>query len=75
MRLVGSSWFIPCSGASDPGLSLKAPTQREARASRSIVLTADREPDDTATAIYPEVWFSSEAVGGGVASAAGRSKS
>ncbi len=75
MRLVGSSWFIPCSGASDPGLSLKAPTPREARASRQVVLTADREPDDTATAIYPDVWFSSEAVDDRVASASSRSKS
>ena len=62
MRIVGGSWFIPCSGASDRDLSLKAPTPREARASRSIVLTADRAPDKSATAIYPEVWFSSEGV-------------
>ena len=59
MQIVGSSWFIPCSGASDRTLSLKTPTPREARMSRSIVLTAEHEPDDTATAIYPEVWFSS----------------
>lgn len=65
MRVVGGSWFIPCSGASDPALSLKTPTLREARASRSIVVTTEREPDDTATAIYPEVWFSSRPVGDG----------
>ena len=39
------------------------PTPREARSSRSIVLTAERPPDKSATAIYPEVWFSSEGVG------------
>ena len=38
------------------------------------MLTADREPDDTATAIYPDVWFSSEAVDDRVASASSRSK-
>ncbi len=64
VRIVGSSWFIPCSGASDRALSLKTPTPHEVRASRSIVLTAERAPDDTATAIYPDVWFSSEAVEG-----------
>jgi protein-L-isoaspartate(D-aspartate) O-methyltransferase len=62
MQIVGNSWFIPCSGASDADTSVKAPNQREARASRSIVLTADRAPDESATAIYPEVWFSSESV-------------
>lgn len=60
MRLVGSSWFIPCSGASDASAAIKTPGPRAARASRTIVLTAEREPDDSATAIYPEVWFSSD---------------
>jgi protein-L-isoaspartate(D-aspartate) O-methyltransferase len=60
MRIVGGSWFIPCTGASDASLSLKTPASREARESRSIVLTAERAPDKSATAIYPEVWFSSE---------------
>ena len=60
MQIVGGSWFIPCSGASDRALSLKAPSSHEARTSRSIVLTAERPPDSSATAIYPEVWFSSE---------------
>lgn len=62
MQLVGGSWFIPCSGASDEALSLKTPGPREARASRSIVLTAECPPDGSATAIYPELWFSSETV-------------
>ena len=63
MQIVGSSWFIPCSGASDRALSLKPPSPREARTSRKVVLRANREPDETATAIYPEVWFSSEVSG------------
>jgi protein-L-isoaspartate(D-aspartate) O-methyltransferase len=64
MRIVGGCWFIPCSGASDARLSLKTPSPRKARASLSIVLTADREPDENVTAIYPEVWFSSASVDG-----------
>jgi len=60
MRIVGGSWFIPCRGASNGAQSLKAPSPLEARSSRSIVRTADRAPDKSATAIYPEVWFSSE---------------
>jgi protein-L-isoaspartate(D-aspartate) O-methyltransferase len=64
MRLVGSSWFIPCSGASDASMSLKTPGPREVRESRQIVPTAERSPDKGATAIYPEVWFSSDAVDG-----------
>ena len=64
MRIVGGSWFIPCIGASDEGLSVRAPNLRAARGSQQIVLTAERAPDDSATAIYPEVWFSSEAVKG-----------
>jgi protein-L-isoaspartate(D-aspartate) O-methyltransferase len=62
MRIVGGSWFIPCIGASDEGLSHKTPGPREARRSQQIVLTSERVPDDSATAIYPEVWFSSEAI-------------
>jgi protein-L-isoaspartate(D-aspartate) O-methyltransferase len=64
MQIVGGSWFIPCVGASDRSLSLKTPTQHEATESCSIMLTAEHEPDDSATAIYPDVWFSSEDVDG-----------
>ena len=63
VRIVGTSWFIPCSGASDEAMSLKAPNQREAWKSRSIVLSSERAPDKSATAVYPELWFSSEPVG------------
>ena len=63
VRIVGTSWFIPCSGASDEAMNLKAPSQTEAWKSRSIVLSSERAPDETATAVYPELWFSSEPVG------------
>ena len=62
VRIVGTSWFIPCSGASDATTSIRKPSIREARRTRSIVLASEREPDESATAIYPELWFSSEPV-------------
>ena len=62
LRTLGGAWFIPCSGASDEAITLKQPGMREARRARSIVLTADRAPDATAVAIYPELWFSSHAL-------------
>ncbi|MEW9835010.1 protein-L-isoaspartate O-methyltransferase family protein [Mesorhizobium marinum] len=63
MRIVGGSWFIPCVGASDARLCLKTPMPRDAQSARSIVPAADRAPDETAVAIYPEIWFSSAAIG------------
>jgi protein-L-isoaspartate(D-aspartate) O-methyltransferase len=53
------SWFIPCVGASDAEESEKIPGMREAWSARSVWLTSDREPDETAVAIYRELWFSS----------------
>jgi protein-L-isoaspartate(D-aspartate) O-methyltransferase len=53
------SWFIPCVGASDAEESRKIPEMREAWSTRSVWLTSDREPDETAVAIYRELWFSS----------------
>jgi protein-L-isoaspartate(D-aspartate) O-methyltransferase len=53
------SWFIPCVGASDEVAPLKVPaSSAEARSIRSIWTTDDRMPDDSAIAIYPDVWFS-----------------
>jgi protein-L-isoaspartate(D-aspartate) O-methyltransferase len=56
------SWFIPCVGASETQESKKVPDSREAWSARSVWLIADREPDDTAVAIYRELWFSSAEV-------------
>jgi protein-L-isoaspartate(D-aspartate) O-methyltransferase len=54
-----ASWFIPCVGASDAQDCKKTPDPREAWSARSIWLTADRAPDDSAVAIYGDLWFSS----------------
>jgi protein-L-isoaspartate(D-aspartate) O-methyltransferase len=55
--------FIPCVGAQAP------PAQRvrgeEAWETRSVWLTEARPPDDTATAVYGQVWFSAEPIAGG----------
>ena len=63
VRIVGGAWFIPCTGASDEGISIRKPEKHAARGVRSIVPTAERRPDDTAIAIYPDLWFSSKAPG------------
>ncbi|WP_107676227.1 protein-L-isoaspartate O-methyltransferase [Agrobacterium sp. LAD9] len=53
------AWFIPCVGASkEVTPSRVAASFAEARSIRSIWRTADRAPDHSAIAIYPEVWFS-----------------
>lgn len=57
-RIVGNSWFIPCAGASDEAITLRRPGTRAARSVRSVVLTTERPADDTAVAIYPDLWFS-----------------
>ena len=56
------SFFIPCVGASDEVAPLRVPAgMAEARSIRSIWATANRIPDDSAVAIYPDVWFSTSA--------------
>jgi protein-L-isoaspartate(D-aspartate) O-methyltransferase len=60
------SWFIPCIGAGQAGQrAKKLPDPEEARRTRSIWLAADKQPDDTATAIIGDVWFSSKPVSSG----------
>lgn len=58
-RPLMTSWFIPCAGASSPKGSALAPTPSTARRIRSLHLTRDHAPDDSAIAIYEHVWFSS----------------
>lgn len=53
------AWFIPCIGASDQEIALQAPSREAAAATRSLWLSSERAPDDTATAIYRDFWFSS----------------
>jgi protein-L-isoaspartate(D-aspartate) O-methyltransferase len=57
-RALMPAWFIPCIGASDPAQSSKIPTVAGAWSIRSVWLTQDRSPDETAVAIYKDLWFS-----------------
>jgi protein-L-isoaspartate(D-aspartate) O-methyltransferase len=59
LKALGPSWFIPCVGASNEEECIRIPDSREAWSTRSAWLTADREPDQTAVAIYRQMWFSS----------------
>jgi protein-L-isoaspartate(D-aspartate) O-methyltransferase len=54
-----ASWFIPCVGASDTVECTKIPDPREAWSARSVWMTSDRKSDETAVAIYRDLWFSS----------------
>ena len=60
VKPVSPSWFIPCVGASEAQAGSTAPTHASAWATRSAHRTRDRAPDETATAIYKDLWFSSE---------------
>jgi protein-L-isoaspartate(D-aspartate) O-methyltransferase len=53
-----NSYFIPCVGASEAGQCVKTPDESEAWSVRSIWLSAEREPDETAVGICEHVWFS-----------------
>jgi protein-L-isoaspartate(D-aspartate) O-methyltransferase len=57
-RSLMPAFFIPCIGASDPTQRGKAPSVSDAWSIRSVWLTRDRSPDETAVAIYKDLWFS-----------------
>lgn len=59
VEVFSPAWFIPCIGASDTEIALRAPTREAAAATRALWLSSERAPDDTATAIYRDFWFSS----------------
>ncbi|HEX9471064.1 MAG TPA: SAM-dependent methyltransferase, partial [Bradyrhizobium sp.] len=59
-----ASYFIPCVGALEAEECAKIPDTSEAWTARSLWLTADREPDETAVAICKDLWFSSTEIPG-----------
>ncbi|CEJ12847.1 Protein-L-isoaspartate O-methyltransferase [bacterium YEK0313] len=62
-RAVMPSWFIPCAGASDATRTLAPPASSQgAWRIASLWLMRDRPPDATAVAVYPDLWFSSQAL-------------
>jgi len=56
--------FITCTGEEIEPTSSGRPGPDAVSRTRSVWLTVDRPPDHTATAIYPEVWFSAEEIDG-----------
>ena len=57
---VMPAWFLPCVGASTAGQDDHIPTADGAWKSKSIHLKRERMPDDSATAVYEGIWFSTE---------------
>jgi protein-L-isoaspartate(D-aspartate) O-methyltransferase len=53
------AWFISCIGASETPEESTAVNGNAAWRSRSLHLTTQRAPDDTATAVYRDLWLSS----------------
>jgi protein-L-isoaspartate(D-aspartate) O-methyltransferase len=53
-------WFIPCVGASNGDDCTKVPTGCEARSVRSVRLVDDQLPDETAVAVFKDIWFSTD---------------
>lgn len=54
------AWFVPCVGASDSAASDIAPDHVAAWRTRSLHLTSEQPPNESATAVYGHVWFSAE---------------
>jgi protein-L-isoaspartate(D-aspartate) O-methyltransferase len=55
--------FIRCSGERTTVAAGGAPSEADVVATRSVWLAEDRAPDGSATAVYDQVWFSSEDIG------------
>ena len=52
------SLFIPCQGVEEAHDPIQSPGRTEAWAINSLHLCSDRAPDDSAVAVYDDVWFS-----------------
>lgn len=57
-----NSWFIPCVSASVATADAVLPSPSTARRSRSLWLVTDRTPDSSATAVFGDIWFSTDRV-------------
>lgn len=60
--LHSSVSFVGCIGAESGTRRPRGVPSRPLQETRAIFLTAERAPDETATAIYDEVWFSADGV-------------
>lgn len=57
-KTYGSVAFVGCVGADRDSLRPRGVPARPLAETRSVALAAERAPDESATAIYGEVWFS-----------------
>lgn len=64
VRPLMGAWFIPLAGAGAAPAMAKAPNRHTAMTIRSLVLTADRQPDKTAIAVFDDLWFSNHKLAG-----------
>ena len=62
---LAPAFFIPCVGASAAGDERTEPSYSTAVKTRSIHFVEDRAPDNSATAAFDEVWFSSHELSDG----------
>ncbi len=62
VKPLSPSWFIACIGASDTVSCHLVPNKAQAGQIRSAHLAKHRAPEDTALAIYEDIWFSSSSV-------------
>ena len=63
------AWFIACVGASDAAECERVPDHADVGRTKSVHLRRDRAPDESATAVYKEVWFSAEPAEGAAGAA------
>jgi protein-L-isoaspartate(D-aspartate) O-methyltransferase len=60
VKVLARAWFIPCTGTGAVAPPVRQPSGDQAASVRSLWRTGDRAPDETAIAIFQDVWFSSE---------------
>ncbi|WP_337268810.1 protein-L-isoaspartate O-methyltransferase family protein [Oryzifoliimicrobium ureilyticus] len=57
-KALQPAYFISCQGASDMEICTRAPDAIEARSIARLWLRDEREPDETAVAVYKDLWLS-----------------
>ncbi len=60
VKILGPNYFIPCVGCDISHNPQLLPGPISARKIRSLWLSSEKQPDETAIAIYDDIWFSSQ---------------
>jgi len=61
-RPLMGAWFIPIAGVAAEKHASRIPDRKQAQLVRSLVRRRDREPDESAVAVFDDLWFSSALV-------------